>query len=311
MDKFGTYLRDGTTGLDYADQRYFSGLSGRFLTVDPFEGSGGTADPSSWNRVAYVGGDPVNKVDPTGQRFWWADSLEQFEVGITTSGGWAGGGGGWGGSWWGCQATGFTGASFCGLMYDLSGAILAVMPPPTRSKVGRECRQAVYYNGVQTSGGLLDTANHSILALEYRDEYDDGSYISGFASASIEGTSAITWWLNPSTAITGMPVTVGLSLVITLDAAIRSPEQGGYFAGANTPWTGANCATNAGIASHAAALRDGRDILYFGAFTNSNSLISTLLANAGVSLAAPPNTPGWGNSLLYAPAGSVRLYRWP
>lgn len=28
VDKFGTYLRDQTTGLDYADQRYFAGTLG-------------------------------------------------------------------------------------------------------------------------------------------------------------------------------------------------------------------------------------------------------------------------------------------
>jgi hypothetical protein len=36
VGKYGTYYRDGTTGLDYADQRYFSGVrAGRFLTSDP------------------------------------------------------------------------------------------------------------------------------------------------------------------------------------------------------------------------------------------------------------------------------------
>lgn len=58
VDKFGTYLRDQTTGLDYADQRYFTGLQGRFLTADP-AGSG-------INWYAYVGGDPVNSHDPSG-----------------------------------------------------------------------------------------------------------------------------------------------------------------------------------------------------------------------------------------------------
>ena len=53
-----TYYRDQTTGLDYADQRYFAGLSGRFLTADP-AGSG-------MNWYAYVGGDPVNFNDPEG-----------------------------------------------------------------------------------------------------------------------------------------------------------------------------------------------------------------------------------------------------
>jgi len=67
VDKFGTYMRDATTGLDYADQRYFAGtMGGRFLTADPYQASGGAAAPGSWNRYPYVGGDPVNRGDPTG-----------------------------------------------------------------------------------------------------------------------------------------------------------------------------------------------------------------------------------------------------
>jgi RHS repeat-associated protein len=62
QDKFGTYLRDEETGLDYADQRYYSPGTGRFLTADPYIASGGPSDPQSWNRYAYVAGDPVNRV---------------------------------------------------------------------------------------------------------------------------------------------------------------------------------------------------------------------------------------------------------
>ena len=65
-DKFGTYFRDAGTGLDYADQRYFSSSTGRFLSSDPYEASGGPGDPSSWNRNIYTRGDPVNRYDPTG-----------------------------------------------------------------------------------------------------------------------------------------------------------------------------------------------------------------------------------------------------
>jgi RHS repeat-associated protein len=64
--KFGTYGRDSETGLDYADQRYFASVSGRFMTADPYQASGGVADPGSWNRYAYVEGDPVNYSDPAG-----------------------------------------------------------------------------------------------------------------------------------------------------------------------------------------------------------------------------------------------------
>jgi RHS repeat-associated protein len=65
-DKFGTYFRD-TAGQDYADQRYYNGGMGRFWSPDP--GGIKTAnptDPGSWNRYAYVGGDPVNYIDPGG-----------------------------------------------------------------------------------------------------------------------------------------------------------------------------------------------------------------------------------------------------
>jgi RHS repeat-associated protein len=72
VDKFGTYLRDQTTGLDYADQRYFAGTgAGRFLSSDPYEASGGAGEPGSWNRFAYVGGDPVNKNDTRGLECVW------------------------------------------------------------------------------------------------------------------------------------------------------------------------------------------------------------------------------------------------
>ena len=60
----GAYYRDAS-GLDYADQRYYSN-TGRFVTPNPYRGSGGAADPQSWNRYAYVQDDPVNFNDPTG-----------------------------------------------------------------------------------------------------------------------------------------------------------------------------------------------------------------------------------------------------
>jgi RHS repeat-associated protein len=65
--KFATYYRDGTTALDYAHQRYYARTIGRFLTADPYVTSGGTAVPGSWNRYAYVNGDPVNYIDPSGR----------------------------------------------------------------------------------------------------------------------------------------------------------------------------------------------------------------------------------------------------
>jgi RHS repeat-associated protein len=63
-EKFGTYTRDDAT-QDYADQRYYTNVHGRFFTPDPSTGSD-PADPNSWNRYSYFGGDPSNWSDPAG-----------------------------------------------------------------------------------------------------------------------------------------------------------------------------------------------------------------------------------------------------
>jgi RHS repeat-associated protein len=68
-DKFGTYFRDGV-GQDYADQRYYGSGTGRFWSADPYMAKAGgndPANPQSWNRYAYVQGDPVNFADPSGE----------------------------------------------------------------------------------------------------------------------------------------------------------------------------------------------------------------------------------------------------
>lgn len=74
-DKFATYYRDNT-GLDYADQRYYGNTLGRFTSPDPYNASGGPSNPNSWNRYAYVEGDPVNHTDRHGTCI---DSPIQFE----------------------------------------------------------------------------------------------------------------------------------------------------------------------------------------------------------------------------------------
>jgi RHS repeat-associated protein len=66
--QFGTYVRDSTASAqDYAGQRYYSYMTANFLSPDP--GGMKAADPKnpqSWNRYAYVQGDPVNHLDRTG-----------------------------------------------------------------------------------------------------------------------------------------------------------------------------------------------------------------------------------------------------
>jgi RHS repeat-associated protein len=64
--RFATYVRDSATGLDYAVNRYYSSIIGRFMTPDPSRTSVDQRSPQSWNRYAYVHNDPVNFYDPDG-----------------------------------------------------------------------------------------------------------------------------------------------------------------------------------------------------------------------------------------------------
>jgi RHS repeat-associated protein len=74
---FGTYWQDGESGLDYAGHRFYSPSIGRFLTPDPMgKMAADPKDPQSWNRYAYVEGDPINMSDrtglgPTKHPSWW------------------------------------------------------------------------------------------------------------------------------------------------------------------------------------------------------------------------------------------------
>jgi RHS repeat-associated protein len=82
--KFTQYEQDDETGLDYAQARYYSSQHGRFMSVDPFGGSGFVSIPQSWNRYAYCLNRPFVFTDPSGmiwlttdnQTFIWVDDKE-------------------------------------------------------------------------------------------------------------------------------------------------------------------------------------------------------------------------------------------
>jgi RHS repeat-associated protein len=67
---YATYTNDSATGLQYADQRYYASNFGRFMSPDPYRANNGSSgdprDTKSWNRYAYVEGDPINFGDPQG-----------------------------------------------------------------------------------------------------------------------------------------------------------------------------------------------------------------------------------------------------
>ncbi len=96
-DSFATYYRDKTTGVDYADQRYYSGAIGRLVTPDPYRagtGSGIPSNPQSWNRYAYVLNDPVNFLDPFGlDACTWNPATNTLNCTTDTGGGGIGDGG--------------------------------------------------------------------------------------------------------------------------------------------------------------------------------------------------------------------------
>jgi len=80
-EKFGTYFRD-LLGQDYADQRYYSSLSGRFWTPDP---SGlkpvDRGNPGTWNAYVYALGNPLYYIDPTGLHTYYdGDDAEPDET---------------------------------------------------------------------------------------------------------------------------------------------------------------------------------------------------------------------------------------
>ncbi|MDQ4123222.1 MAG: DUF2380 domain-containing protein [Acidobacteriota bacterium] len=65
--RFTSYDRSSTTGLDYAVNRFYDPMQGRFTQADPIGMEATSLDePQSLNLFAYVNNDPVNKVDPDG-----------------------------------------------------------------------------------------------------------------------------------------------------------------------------------------------------------------------------------------------------
>jgi len=50
-----------------AEQRFYTSQFGRFMSADRFKRAASVYDSGSWNKYLYTSGDPVNRVDPTGE----------------------------------------------------------------------------------------------------------------------------------------------------------------------------------------------------------------------------------------------------
>jgi RHS repeat-associated protein len=69
--RFTSYERSQETRLDYALNRHYDPMQGRFTQVDPDEMDAVTfTDPQTLNMYAYCAGDPVNRTDPSGLGFF-------------------------------------------------------------------------------------------------------------------------------------------------------------------------------------------------------------------------------------------------
>ncbi|MCW5970178.1 MAG: RHS repeat-associated core domain-containing protein [Blastocatellales bacterium] len=77
--KYTGYERDGETGLDFAQARYFASAQGRFTSPDPLLESGKIAIPQSWNRYAYTLNRPLTLIDPTGLEAEVTSGIEDEE----------------------------------------------------------------------------------------------------------------------------------------------------------------------------------------------------------------------------------------
>jgi RHS repeat-associated protein len=68
--RFTTYDRNGNTKLDYAVNRHYDSLQGRFTQVDPAGMKAVSLDtPQTLNLYAYCANDPINQTDPSGLGF--------------------------------------------------------------------------------------------------------------------------------------------------------------------------------------------------------------------------------------------------
>ncbi|HEU4597120.1 MAG TPA: RHS repeat-associated core domain-containing protein, partial [Pyrinomonadaceae bacterium] len=69
--RFTSYDRSLASGLDYAVNRHYDPMQGRFTQVDPLGMEAANLnDPQTLNMYAYCANDPVNQVDPSGLGFF-------------------------------------------------------------------------------------------------------------------------------------------------------------------------------------------------------------------------------------------------
>jgi len=146
--QFATYRSDSATQFYYAQNRYYYSKIARFLTPDPYKSGAKFTSPQSWNRYAYVEGDPVNMYDPAG--------LEGIPV-MTC---WLGGFPFWGG-----------GTFFWGTICDMAYSSLVRRPP----QVAREPK--TNYPECNPTGNPVTEMKLNFISNYYDDALDEANQI--------------------------------------------------------------------------------------------------------------------------------------
>jgi RHS repeat-associated protein len=74
---------DSDLGLYYLRARYYNPLTGRFMSRDPEDGN--RLNPTTLHKYLYAGGDPVNRLDPTGRAELFQSALITGGSALTTT----------------------------------------------------------------------------------------------------------------------------------------------------------------------------------------------------------------------------------
>jgi RHS repeat-associated protein len=176
--KFTSYERD-SNGTDEAMARRYNRWQSRFDQPDPYDGSYSLTNPQSFNRYAYVQGDPVNFGDPSGL-------MEEATgyCGAMFSSCAGGGGGGYGG-------TPFdSGSYFMGGYNDLpgniAGALRAFDQRNQTTLDGLRAQDALNHNDFDRLEAILNgnpNVGISVQGVQLWGEFA-GSFIGGYAGVS-------------------------------------------------------------------------------------------------------------------------------
>ncbi|MGD9631469.1 MAG: RHS repeat domain-containing protein [Pyrinomonadaceae bacterium] len=83
--QFTSYERDGETGMDFAQARYFNPGFGRFSSPDDFLNDSVPLEPQSWNKYAYVRNNPTNRIDPTGEKVKYRITIDTNKKTVTVT----------------------------------------------------------------------------------------------------------------------------------------------------------------------------------------------------------------------------------